>query len=293
MSKIIIKYLLSLHCLCGITFSSVSDIRISIATDKSEYFVGEDIFLFVKFKNTGSKDDSIAEDKANLPMHVSASNERGEDPQRFSFTACYFEQPFIKLKPHDSMIVTVPILSYMGYGKLNNAPFGENYFFPPGIYRLYYSGSFVDIRINEPHGIDSVVSNMLIYARNIPTYVMNLDPHYQKDSVIKKINLFKEIYDSYPESPYSQKAFSLYFHYYWELNYSVDNYTFEYCKNFIYSEPNSHYVGQILHYMCRGLKNRESDESVTVFLRQIIEEFPNTNLSNFAQELTISKSYGW
>lgn len=275
------------------SISQPRSIEIKLSLNKKEFLEGEPIYLYIKFHNPNNSKDSLNIDGPNLPNYIHVSNNEGKEAERFNFIVDYIGSHYLVVNPRDSIVLNYALMSFMGFAETGCTGPEESFYFPVGNYSVGYNNKSIDFKIVEPSGDVIQIIKKILETKRILTYDKNkvYPNRYQPDSVKKKIENYYKIYTNYPTSVFVKYSFYMFFHYYWELNYSVDSSTFELAYDFIRKFPNCYYVNYIIFYMCRGLGSRVNEEAVDFFLDDLIGNLPKTKTQKIAKELILSRDY--
>lgn len=274
-------------------FSSIqAEIVVRISTDKSEYLEAEPIICTLSFINNSEFSDSIDYDKIFGLYYIKVHDQKKKKLQYNGGHGDWIGGARYRLiKPNDtvsnSFILSELFANTILSKSINSAPG----YLTSGAYSIQYNYSNsllsneIIINIIEPTGIEKIVFDKLVTAYFI--YDMN---HSDTDSIFIKQKYYYDIARNYPESVYWQEAVFRYNQVSKWLNLAYTDISVN--KEFIIRFPNSIYVKHILINLCQAIYHYEGGESVVIiYLQNLIENYPKSNVSLHAKELMLKKEY--
>jgi hypothetical protein len=273
-----------------ISFSQSKPFEISLSTSKTEYFEGEKVYVIVKYKNTGSNTDSIADETLyHTPDKLKLIATGGETAEQFSPIRSQVENTYWVLKPGKSTTLKYYIGDFFYYPNDPLYHMGDEYFLRIGNYKIYFGNLSTEFSISHPSGKEEAAYEKMSEARNILTVDIN-NKGYDTTAVLQKSDVFNYVYTKYPESVYAEDAFMSHFNYY-ILVQEMDSLTFATANGFIERFPNNEKLDYVLLKMSKYLYSGLGQDAATKFLLRIAKRYQGINAGIYANTLIISEKY--
>jgi len=273
-----------------ISFAQSKPFEISLSTSKTEYFDGEKVYVIVKYKNTGSNTDSIADETLyHTPDKLKLIATGGETAEQFSPVRSYVETTYMILQPGKSTTLKYYLGDIFYFPNDPLYHLGDEYFLRIGNYKIYFGNVSTEFSITHPSGKEEAAYEKMSEARSILTVSIN-NKGYDTTVVLQKANVFNYVYTKYPESVYAEDAFIGYFNDYMLVQ-EMDSLTFATANGFISRFPNNEKLDYVLLKMSKYLYSVAGEDAATKFLLRIAKRYQGINAGIVANALIISEKY--
>ncbi len=268
-----------------------NNFKVTIELNKYTYIEAEPMVLTIRFKNNSNLTDSISiYDFEEIESRLGVENEKNEQPKIRFLHAEYLRPQFVKFNSNEEKIVRFELQNRMGYVVLEQTLYGRLFVINKGRYKIIY-GSPRNLISNQLTFEVLENENKTLYNKFITT--MEMDErygHFNLDLIGKKALAFKEIFDNYPESPYSDESYYRYF-----LCYANVEPNFDFVKGhmeFTYKYPNSYYLDKILWYVAsKTYSINKNDYDVETIFNKIKNDLPNTYAQELSQTILLKQDY--
>ncbi|GEM_PF-1766064 len=276
-------------------------IKLEISIEKTSFLEGESIWLTVKFKNMGTKKDSLK----NLNEHeilssIILKDNSGKVANFKGLSTYLLRDRYYLLQPNESVEFNLELTYSYGTEKEklpeNKVAFAKPYFFPPGNYNvkievsdedrnLEISSNEIVFSVKEPENIDF---EALTELRKI--YGMYDVTDNEKE---QKIQAYKTFLEKYSKSRYFEQTFNQ-----WVVTkglsgvaYSID--IADDIMEFLNQSPNSMYTHSLMWYLADVTTKFAGGKGKAIeLLKTLKKDYPNTRINSAASKILKSDRFG-
>lgn len=271
----------------------LSNIKISIVSNKYDYVILEPIWLTVNFKNESNEVDSVdILENVDLLQNLFVKDPRGIKIDYHY--VCNDRLPkYIKIPPSGEISFDIEISN--GYGNIilsNKVNPGPESYFSEGNYSVqsYFKTSHgiaysntIDFTVSKPFDSDSTLFEQIL---NIYKNHGSIIPDLKKIS-----HELRTFITENPNSIYVEQAF-YYYTYAVLIGKELVNKSFvDDCADFLNTYPNSFYCYDILRLSMKPYIKVYGKSNFINYTKTLVEKYPDTKVSEAVKNLSREKKY--